>query len=594
MLTNILKNMPEKFAEFKPFPQIDDREGWNALPQACKEQILKEGESFLGYLPPAITALDWLAYTRTGNRSAYEAKYYNRRYALGALVLAECCENSGRYVDDIIVIVNMICEESAWQLPAHNLYIRDTPALPMPDITRPILDLSSCETGALLATVLYLLGTRLKLVEPRVLTELENRIIRPYLNDRFWWMGGGGESTNNWTVWCVQNVLRTAFLIPQTDAVRKKIAENAVQSINAFLADYGEDGCCDEGASYYQHAGLCLFGALETLDTVTAGAFAEAWQTQKVRNIARYIADVNVGGGYYINFADCAAIVVHSAVRGFLFGKNCKDKTLCDFSAKEWARNENPVLKEETNLFNRTQAIFTAKEISEWQTPNTLEYREIFYPSAGLFIARDSTCCLAVKAGGNNDSHNHNDTGSIILYKNGKPFLIDIGVESYTKKTFSPQRYEIWTMQSSWHNLPQFDGVQQAAGEEFRAYDVETCFAADKSTIKMQLKNAWPKESGLQSYTRTVTLEKGKKVTLQDNCAGSFKKAVLNLMFSTNPSVQNGKIVLDGLGSITLEGAENIETEVIDIKDERLLQSWPEKLYRARVAFGGEIKLDII
>ena len=48
------------------------------------------------------------------------------------------------------------------------------------------------------------------------------------------------------------------------------------------------------------------------------------------------------------------------------------------------------------------------------------------------------------------------------------------GVESYTKKTFSPQRYEIWTMQSAWHNLPTFDGVQQLPGAEYAAREVCT------------------------------------------------------------------------------------------------------------------------
>ena len=69
--------------------------------------------------------------------------------------------------------------------------------------------------------------------------------------------------------------------------------------------------------------------------------------------------------------------------------------------------------------------------------------KDIFYPSTGLFIARDSRFCLAVKAGDNDDSHNHNDTGSFTIYKDGKPLFADIGVETYQAKTFSPQRYEI-------------------------------------------------------------------------------------------------------------------------------------------------------
>ncbi|MBP0575285.1 heparinase II/III family protein, partial [Mycobacterium tuberculosis] len=83
------------------------------------------------------------------------------------------------------------------------------------------------------------------------------------------------------------------------------------------------------------------------------------------------------------------------------------------------------------------------------------------FPSVGVLVARDDRFALAVKAGDNGDSHNHNDTGSITLYKDGRPVLIDVGVESYTQKTFSPRRYEIWTMQSAYHNLPTFAGVMQ-------------------------------------------------------------------------------------------------------------------------------------
>ncbi len=48
----------------------------------------------------------------------------------------------------------------------------------------------------------------------------------------------------------------------------------------------------------------------------------------------------------------------------------------------------------------------------------------------------------------------HNDTGSVTVYKKRSPLLIDVGVESYTKKTFSSRRYEIWTMQSRYHICP--------------------------------------------------------------------------------------------------------------------------------------------
>ena len=85
------------------------------------------------------------------------------------------------------------------------------------------------------------------------------------------------------------------------------------------------------------------------------------------------------------------------------------------------------------------QNLFALPEILSIPQGCNTEKKDIFYPSTGLFIARDSRFCLAVKAGDNDDSHNHNDTGSFTIYKDGKPLFADIGVETYQAKTFSPQ-----------------------------------------------------------------------------------------------------------------------------------------------------------
>ena len=81
--------------------------------------------------------------------------------------MAEAVTNRGTYLPALADLAWRICEESAWQLPAHNSYIRDTPQLPLPDVTRPIVDLFAAETGALLiATVCGLLGEALDAYAP--------------------------------------------------------------------------------------------------------------------------------------------------------------------------------------------------------------------------------------------------------------------------------------------------------------------------------------------------------------------------------------------------------------------------------------------
>lgn len=88
----------------------------------------------------------------------------------------------------------------------------------------------------------------------RIVLEVNRRILTPYLTEHFWWMGNGDEEMNNWTPWCTQNVLLCAFALPFEESVRRRVIEQACRSLDCFLKDYGEDGCCSEGAQYYGHA----------------------------------------------------------------------------------------------------------------------------------------------------------------------------------------------------------------------------------------------------------------------------------------------------------------------------------------------------
>ena len=102
-------------------------------------------------------------------------------------------EHQGRFLDDILNGIYSICEETAWQLPAHNSYIRDTPQLILPDVTRPVMDLFACETGALLACAAYLLEEEFNAVSPFILTCIEGQSEAPdpaALSDRTFLVDG--------------------------------------------------------------------------------------------------------------------------------------------------------------------------------------------------------------------------------------------------------------------------------------------------------------------------------------------------------------------------------------------------------------------
>lgn len=630
MFYEIAADYQEPFRFPALYPPVTDRTAWEGLDEEWKKEALALGERCLQFDFLPLTATDFMDFTRTGNRVRYENKCFSKRHALDALVLAECVENKGRFLDDIINGIFSICEESAWQLPPHNSYIRDTPQLLLPDSTAPVLDLFACESGAILATTCYLLESRLDTVSPfiakRIRHELEQRIFTPYLNTHFWWMGNGKEPMNNWTIWCTQNVLLSVFLCGNAASFQSAVLRKACRSVDYFLAEYGEDGCCDEGAQYYRHAGLCLFNTMEILNAVTGGAFSELYKEPKIRNIASYIYNVHIDDKYYVNFADCSPVAGRAGVREFLFALRTDNAGMAAFAATDFLAGmpDTLLLPTENNLYYRLQNAFTIREIRNYaassasasetaatagidtevgetdaaaETHSVVSGRpDIYYPSVGIFLVRDDSLCLAVKAGDNGDSHNHNDTGSFTIYKNGRPLFIDVGVESYTKKTFSPQRYEIWTMQSAYHNLPTINGHMQKDGEEYGAKNISYQLSNNTCYIEMDIADAYPAEAGLLSCKRYAALSKGQEIVIRDTFLfrGGSNSVIMSLMTYEKPVIDKNSadnagssemdealtLLIGSAGTLRIKGGRLSRIETIPITDARLKTAWEHELYR--------------
>lgn len=610
-MTNMFKNISElflndkhNFSPFAPYPKACVREAWNELDSETSNELIKRGEAFLGFEYPYLKATDFIEFSRTGNRVHYEDKLFIKRKALDALVLAECVEHSGRFMDDIINGIFAICDETAWQLPAHNSYIRNSPQLILPDVTNPVIELFSCEAASVLATAYYLLKDELDSVSPficsRIFYEVKRRVITPYLTKHFWWMGKGKEEMCNWTIWCTQNVLLSAFFLPFSENTRQKVFKKACASTDFFLKDYDDDGCCDEGAQYYRHAGLCLFQTLDILCRITDDYFASLWDNEKIKNIALYILNVHVDDKYYINFADCSPIAGRAGVREYLFGKACGLSNLAEFAALDYKRNPDKFQPDENNLYYRLQEIFTRSAILSEDTGAPIFHPPVFYSSVGLWIARNDSYTAAAKCGDNNDSHNHNDTGSVTLYKNGQPLLVDIGVESYTGKTFSAQRYEIWTMQSDYHNLPTINGSMQMNGAEYHATEVSHSFTEDGGKISMDIAGAYPAKAHLREYTRCVTLD-ASGLTLDDSWSfddDCEHPVILNFITYEKPVLSNESpdvLLIGGLGTLkTGNSPSHIDIEELPMTDPRLMQCWKHSLYRIRIAVsGGDVRIRV-
>nr|WP_316863140.1 heparinase II/III family protein [uncultured Cohaesibacter sp.] len=552
MFVECTKALPERLQPFCPawpLSGTEAKETLGKLPGQFFNQLLETAKKHEGEWP-GLPASRYLDFTRNGNRERFEAPYMQRRRMLNAYAMAELVSDKTTYLDSIIDGTMLLCEESGWQLPAHNSYIRDTACAPLPDPDRPVIDLFAAETGAQLAMLLHLFGKQFDDISPlikgRIRSELQKRIIEPYLNEHFWWMGNGDEPMCNWTAWCTQNILLTSFLIPLEEDTRRTIMTKAAYSLDCFLKDYGQDGACEEGVLYYRHAGLCLFNALNILTQVAPDAFSSLWNEPKIRNIAEFIVHMHVEDERYFNFADAPAKAGHCGAREYLFGKAIRSDILSTFALFDWQQDPCADLPDEINLFYRYQTACALANLSPDAAKQSTRpsIPDHFYQSIGLLTARDDHFTLAAKAGDNGDSHNHNDVGSVTLYKDGKPVLIDLGVETYTAKTFSPRRYEIWTMQSGYHNLPSFEGVDQQDGLRFAARDVTAQLTDDLASLSMELAGAYPTHAGVESYHRTVSLIKGQHIEILDQFKGD-KRPTLSLMLAIEPQIKGNLIILD-------------------------------------------------
>ena len=583
-----------------PYPKAGDAAGWAKVPEAVRAAHIRLAEKGLGADWPAPKASVFLDFVRDGNRTRYESVSFGRRVRLANLVIAEAIEGKGRFVDDILDGVWTICEESFWGVPAHVGAQKRGPGLP--DITEPVVDLFAAETGMLLAWTDSLVGASLARVSPlvreRIRLEIDRRVLTPCLErDDFWWMGFSGRSVNNWNPWIVSNWLAAALLVEKDPARQARSVHKALRCLDAFLASYPADGGCDEGPGYWDRAGGSLFDCLELLQAASGGKI-DVFDRPLIKEIGRYIAKVHIAGPWAVNFADAAAKPGGNAPLICRYGKAIGDGDLMGFGA--WLAREQDLGKGAVTgsfgvLGRVLPALFGLDEL-EQAAPKEPLFRDAWFPGLQVMTARSvegSTkgLYLAAKGGHNAESHNHNDVGSFIVYADGEPVLIDVGVETYTAKTFSGRRYEIWTMQSAFHNLPTVNGVMQKDGRAFEAQDVRYRADAARAALDLDITAAYPPEAGIAAWKRRLTLERGKRVIVED--AYSLRKAGgsidLSFMSRRKPeAAAAGRIdLLPDEGEpgsplrLLFDGrAFKARVETIEIKDERLRGSWGDRVYR--------------
>jgi len=547
-------------------PKIEDRQGWSKADQQMLKANYEEALKRLDYRWPSLPATMILAFERNGNRSKYDSISFEKRRVLLCLLFAEIYENQGRFLDQIADGLWSICEESYWGSSAHINQSRSGAGLP--DVSDPHVDLFSAETGDLLACTDYILGTKLekysKQLRPRIAYEIDKRIFKPVLAYNHWWMGfssKNGSRPNNWNPWICSNWLNTTLLMIKDPKEKAEMVNRILQVLDNFLTPYPQDGGCDEGPGYWDAAGAALYDNLEILNFATGNAFDYAYQNEKIKNIGRYIYRVQIGENYFLNFADASPKVKADAPLVWRFGRDIKDEPMMQFAAYYRAAQHGTFSN--FRPFRTLFDLFTRAEFEKTQAKLPFP-RTVWLPDTQIMTCRDvegssKGWFLGAKGGHNAESHNHNDVGNFVIFYDGLPLLIDVGSGTYTAKTFSSRRYEIWYNSSAYHNTPSINGIEQSPGREFKARNVSHKGGKMFDEISLDIAEAYSADAGIIHWLRTMRLNRNKNVEIQENFALKKPSEIENHLMTCYPVDDNGKGRLtihyapDGVKSIDFE-----------------------------------------
>jgi hypothetical protein len=576
-------------------PGYKERQFWESIPANIRQDYIKKAEGYLDYNWPVVKATDYLEFIRSGDRR--QSVYSACSTALISLVMGELAEGKGRFIDQIINAVWYYSEQTWWGWSAHLGAQKAGSGLP--DVNEPYVDLGVSEVTSNLSMTYILFKDEFDKVHPlissRLKREITNKALGPYYERNDWgYMGFEGGRPNNWNPWINYNML-TSYLMIETDPVKKAAeVQKILNSLDKFLNGYSDDGGCDEGPSYWGAAGALLYESLEIMKNLTGGKF-DVFDDPLIQNIGKYFYKVNIHAPYFINFADADATTGGTPSIVYRYGKAIKDPVMQKFGAYlarlgNWGEGAMS-----GRIFDQIRNLGLISEIRTAEAQEALE-SDFWFPDTEVAGARDregsfSGFFFGAKGGFNAESHNHNDVGSCLMYFDGKPCLIDLGREEYVAKTFSSRRYEIWTMQSGYHNLPVINGTDQMQGENYKAKNSSFTANRKSAIFSTEIAGAYPEAAKVKSWVRSYTLNRGKSFVISDKYE---LNSITNAGTSSNlityckvTKVKPGLLKFEGDGfALNMSYNPKVvtpEIEFIEITDRSLKRYWPDGVTRIRL-----------
>lgn len=576
--------------QWVPYPAYTDRAGWDRLTGINKETIIRDAERYLDYHWTVVRASDYLEYERSGSRNAMQNPGKQNSRVFSVLLMGELAEGKGRFIDDLMNGILFFSEMTSWAESAHLAAYQKTHRA-MPDFREDILELHQGGMAQMLSWTYYFLKDQFDRIDPmialRLRHELQRRELDPYLqrND-FWWMATNykeGVVVNNWNPWCNANALLCFMLLEDNPDTLARAIYKSMKSVDQFLNYVKSDGACEEGPSYWGHASGKLYDYLSALSLITGGRI-NLFGNEQIRRMGEYIARSYIGDEWVVNFADASARAgeVNTSLI-YRYGVAVNSPTMKAMAAMREKAYPAKLPGSWMDLYIGLETLrfqpLLKQEAGKFRFPDFT-----WYPQTEFCYMRSGNAFLAAKGGFNNESHNHNDVGTFILAFDNVPVMIDAGVGTYTRQTFSKDRYKIWTMQSDYHNLPMINGTAEQFGSQYKARNVKA--DAKSRSFSADIAGAYPAEAAVQRWTRSYQLKKD-KLLVSDDFVLKETRAPNKINFLTWGQVDISHkglvtICVKGITAVLQYDAATFEPsiETVSLTDPRLSNVWGHEIYR--------------
>jgi len=566
---------------------VGDRKLWERVAKEIPaRELLEAAAGMLAQKPEEIPDELYLRYSRDGNRDEFQQANVRRLQRLNLLAWAEAIEGKGRFADALRRQVELVLAERTWVLPAHDGNLNNYEG------RWQEIDLMVAMKGWTLATILHwhrsTFGPELT---DRIRAELRRRVIAPFFarmnddksadTDGMWW----NQADNNWNSVCHAGVVGTALATLESRIERARVVGWAELNLEFYLKGFTPDGYCSEGVGYWNY-GFGHFAMLsETLRRATNGVSVPLAGDHALR-VAAYPWGLRILPGVFPAFADMDVKERPSTWFGALAVMQVYPKPL---GMKSWGLSVNDLRQQ--MIYESSMKVFLpllTAGLPAAPAPK-VSGNHNWFPDAQVYTGRAAADFgAAIKGGHNNEHHNHNDLGSFVVARGGHAVLVDPGLEVYTQRTFSADRYMSKVINSYGHSVPVVAGELQKFGRDYAAKVVFTSFSDQEDIVVLDLAGGYAVPA-LKSLVRTFTLRRGSKpeIVISDTVEFTEPSAFETALITFEKYREKHGTIWIGESDSTLRVQVNASAPW-KLRSETIEENLPNKMKPARLGLAFE------